>query len=88
MTPNGRENDSEREREWLDWLCIEVRGARMCHMWVELWCTWLEPWPSGICAPSIVGCFGVHEDDFRDVTGESDGELVKADFRRNRQVSY
>ena len=25
-------------------------------------------------------CFGVHEDDFRDVTGESDGELMKPDF--------
>ena len=24
--------------------------------------------------------FGVHEDDFQDVTGESDGELMKADF--------
>ena len=23
----------------------------------------------------------MHEDDFRDVTGESDGELVKADFQ-------
>ena len=23
----------------------------------------------------------MHEDDFRDVTGESDGELVEADFR-------
>ena len=25
--------------------------------------------------------FGVHEDDFQDVTGESDGELMKADFQ-------
>ena len=24
--------------------------------------------------------FRVHKDDFRDVTGESDGELMKADF--------
>ena len=23
----------------------------------------------------------MHEDDFRDITGESDGELVEADFR-------
>ena len=36
--------------------------------------------PSGICVPSVVGCFGVHEDDFQDVTGESDGELVEANF--------
>ena len=50
-------------------------------MWVELWCTWLEPGPSGICVPSVVGRFGVHEDDFRDVTGELDGELVEANFR-------
>ena len=28
-----------------------------------------------------MGRFGVHEDDFRDVTGESGGELVEADFR-------
>ena len=28
-----------------------------------------------------MGRFGVHEDDFRDVTGESDGELVEADFQ-------
>ena len=49
-------------------------------MWVELRCTWLEPGPSGICVPSIVGCFGVHEDDFQDVTSKSDGELMKADF--------
>ena len=28
-----------------------------------------------------MGHFGVNEDDFWDVTGESDGELVKADFR-------
>ena len=27
-----------------------------------------------------MGRFGVHEDDFRDVTGESGGELVEADF--------
>ena len=27
-----------------------------------------------------MGCFGVHEDNFRDVTGESGGELVEADF--------
>ena len=26
------------------------------------------------------GCFGVHEDEFQDVTGESGGELMKADF--------
>ena len=26
-------------------------------------------------------CFGVHKDDFRDVTGELGGELMKADFR-------
>ena len=25
-------------------------------------------------------CFGVHEDDFQDVTSESDGELMKTDF--------
>ena len=25
--------------------------------------------------------FGVHEDDFQDITSESDGELMKADFR-------
>ena len=25
--------------------------------------------------------FGVHEDDFQDITGESDGELIKADFQ-------
>ena len=25
--------------------------------------------------------FGVHEDDFQDVTGEWDGELMKADFQ-------
>ena len=31
--------------------------------------------------PSVVGRFGVHKDDFRDITGESDGELVEADFR-------
>ena len=30
---------------------------------------------------SIVGCFRVHKDDFRDVTGESDGELMEADFQ-------
>ena len=28
-----------------------------------------------------MGRFGVHKDDFRDVTGESDGELIEADFR-------
>ena len=28
-----------------------------------------------------MGRFGVHTDDFRDVTGESDRELVEADFR-------
>ena len=49
-------------------------------MWVELRCTWLEPGPSGICVPSVVGRFGVHEDDFREVTGESDEELVEANF--------
>ena len=27
-----------------------------------------------------MGRFGVHEDDFWDVTGESGGELVEADF--------
>ena len=26
-------------------------------------------------------CFRVHEDDFQDITGELDGELMKADFR-------
>ena len=26
-------------------------------------------------------CFGVHEDDIWDITGESDGELMKAGFR-------
>ena len=26
------------------------------------------------------GCFGVHEDDVQDVTGESDGDLMKTDF--------
>ena len=26
-------------------------------------------------------CFRVHKDDFRDVTGKLDGELVKADFQ-------
>ena len=50
-------------------------------MWVELRCTWLELGPSGIGAPSVVGRFRVYEDDFRDVTGESDGELGEADFR-------
>ena len=50
-------------------------------MWVKLRCTWLEPGPSGIGAPSVVGHFRVYEDDFRDVTGESDGELGEADFR-------
>ena len=50
-------------------------------MWVKLRCTWLEPGPSGIGAPSVVGRFRVYEDDFRDVTGESDGELGEADFR-------
>ena len=24
--------------------------------------------------------FGIHKDDFRDMTGESDGEMLKADF--------
>ena len=62
-------------------LCVEVRKAQRCHVWVELRCTWLEPRPSGIGASSVVGHFGVHEDDFRDVTGESGGELVEADFR-------
>ena len=28
-----------------------------------------------------MGRFGVHKDDFRDITGELDGELVEADFR-------
>ena len=28
-----------------------------------------------------MGRFGVHKDDFRDVTAESGGELVEADFR-------
>ena len=28
-----------------------------------------------------MGRFGVHKDDFRDVTGELDGELVEADFQ-------
>ena len=28
-----------------------------------------------------MGHFGVHEDDFQDVTGKSEGELVDADFR-------
>ena len=28
-----------------------------------------------------MGHFGVHEDDFRDVTAESGGELVEAGFR-------
>ena len=27
-----------------------------------------------------MGCFGVHEDDFWDITGESGGELVEAGF--------
>ena len=62
-------------------LCVEVAEVQRCHVWVELRCTWLEPGPSGICVPSVVGRFGVHEDDFRDVTGESDGELVEANFR-------
>jgi hypothetical protein len=31
--------------------------------------------------PSVARRFGVHEDDFRDVTGESDEELVEFDFR-------
>ena len=30
---------------------------------------------------ALWGCFGVHEDDVQDVTDESDGELMKADFR-------
>ena len=68
-----RENGSES-------LFVEVRGARRCHVWVELWCTWLEPLPSEICAPSVMGHFGVHKDDFWDITSESDGEMVKADF--------
>ena len=42
---------------------------------VKLQCTWLEPGPSGLGAPSVVGRFRVYEDDFWDVTGESDGEL-------------
>ena len=50
-------------------------------MWVKLRCTWLELGPSGIGASSVVGRFGVHEDDFQDITGESDGELVEADFQ-------
>ena len=62
-------------------LCVEVGEVRRCHVWVELWCTWLELGPSGICVPSVVGHFGVHEDDFQDVTGESDGELVEANFQ-------
>ena len=28
-----------------------------------------------------MGHFGVHKDDVRDITGESDGEMVKADFQ-------
>ena len=28
-----------------------------------------------------MGHFGAHEDDFRDITGKSDGELVEADFQ-------
>ena len=28
-----------------------------------------------------MGRFGVHKDDFRVITGESDGELLRADFR-------
>ena len=32
-------------------------------------------------ATSVVGHFGVHEDDFQDVTGKSGGELVEADFQ-------
>ena len=62
-------------------LCVEVGEVRRYHVWVELRCTWLEPGPSGICVPSVVGRFGVHEDDFQDVTGKSDGELVEANFR-------
>ena len=31
-------------------------------------------------ASSVVGRFGVHEDDFRDVTGVLGGELLEADF--------
>ena len=62
-------------------LCVEVEEVRRCHVWVELQSTWLEPGPSGIYVPSVVGRFGVHEDDSRDVTGESDRELVEANFR-------
>ena len=62
-------------------LCVEVGEVRRCHVWVKLRCTWLEPGPSGMRVPSTMGCFGVHEGDFRDVTGESDEELVEFDFR-------
>ena len=36
--------------------------------------------PSRLCASSIVRRFGIHEDDFQDITGKSDGEMMKADF--------
>ena len=36
VTPNVREKGSES-------LCVKVRKTRRCHVWVELWCTWLEP---------------------------------------------
>ena len=36
VTPNVREKGSES-------LCVEVRKAQRCHVWVELQYTWLEP---------------------------------------------
>ena len=61
-------------------LCVEVGEVQRCHVWVKLRCTWLEPGPSGMHVPSVMGRFGVHEGDFRDVTGESGEELVEFDF--------
>ena len=49
-------------------------------MWVKLRCTWLEPGPSGMHVPSVMGRFRVHVGDFQDVTGESGEELVEFDF--------
>ena len=36
VTLNVREDGSKS-------LCVEVRGARRCCVWVKLRCTWLEP---------------------------------------------
>ena len=36
-------SDSERMREWLRKPMRRSERARRCHVWVELWGTWLEP---------------------------------------------